>query len=220
MDYSESTICQLEQVLLRHDLRGIETVILIPLRSIYSRVVSLWNTSAKAYQGFYNNTIVDLENGKKIVIINIPQGIQAQDIFSILLKKRVLFFGYAGSLNEMYGIGTVWEIEDAIRSDGSKSTLVRTHMFPSVTGGYSPCMLGDLADYHCEMARKNQCDIVDMEIAYCAAAAEVNDNTFSAWALITDIPGLINFWEVPPEMQADMQNGVERVLATIKEFCK
>lgn len=217
MVYSESTVKKLEQVLLGHNVKDVDVVILVPLRSVYSLICHFLAEDILEYKGFYNNAIINIA-GKSVLVINIPQGIQAQDILTILSRKKILFFGYGGSLYKQYDVGKVFEVTIGVLPNGEKFYLNSTKAFPPVTGGYSPCMLGELAEYYCEISRNSQCHVVDMEIAYCASAAAQNKNIFTAWVMITDIPGEQNFWEISDNLQNEIKIGIDRVMNAIKEF--
>ena len=107
-----------------------------------------------------------------------------------------MFFGLAGSLNNKYSIGSFVEVELAEDENGEITKLNTTGKKEKVKCGYSPCLLGKIEKKYCEFARKENCDVVDMETTYCAKTAIENNNRFVSLLLISDIPKKINFWEL------------------------
>ncbi len=205
------------RVLLGHDMSGVGDVLLIPLRSVYRRAAALWEDAGEMSGGFYANTVVRRQDGRRLAVVNVPQGVQAQDLCAVLTGKRIHFFGYAGSLDPAFEVGDVLEIARAVLPDGTARALHRTRRFPAAAGGYSPCLLGGPADAACAAARRAGCGVVDMEIAHCADAALRGANRFSAWVLVTDRPGDVNFWDVTPAMQARVRDGLQTVLDALRE---
>ena len=55
-----------------------------------------------------------------------------------------------------------------------------------------------------------------MEVAVCAKTAIENNNQFLALLLISDIPGIISFWEVPEDMQIKLteerRNAIDKII--------
>ena len=99
------------------------------------------------------------------------------------------------------------EVETAVNEENKNLQLVTTNTLRKVRCGYSPCLLGTMARNFCNFAKEMNCDVIDMETAYCAKTANKRNNKFTSLLLISDIPGLINFWEVSEEFQKKLKKG-------------
>ena len=151
----------------------------------------------------------------KGLIILSPQGIASQDVVELFCNTNILFFGLAGSLNTKYEIGSFVEVKNAVIEEKDDITLVTTGKYKMVKCGYSPCLIGALAKKYCNFAKFTNCDVVDMETAYCAKTAIKKNNKFTALLLVSDLPDVINFWEISDKIQNKLK---ECRLAAIDEI--
>lgn len=146
-----------------------------------------------------------------------PQGIASKDIVELFENTKILFFGLAGSLNPQLEIGTFVEIDTAINGK-ERVKLITTGNFLTVKCGYSPCLIGKMAKKYCEIARKRNCDVVDMETEICAKTAKENNNQFIALLLVSDIPEIINFWEIPENIKIKFAEGRKIAIDKIIDY--
>lgn len=196
---------KIKEVMLGHLAQDIDIVIITPLKSTYNELKNRLDIVETFEKVFFENCIFKLNGQKRGLIVLSPQGIAAKDTVELFENTQILFFGLAGSLHQELEIGTFVEVETAIYND-EDVRLKTTHKYKTVKCGYSSCMLGEIADKHCKRARTQGCDVVDMEVAACAKTAIKNGDDFTALLLISDIPGIINFWEVPEEIKTNFAN--------------
>jgi hypothetical protein len=193
---NKSTQLKIQKTLLGKLTTDLQIVVITPIISAFNKL----NTKLQIFEthnnGFFHNSCFQTKNGLTGMLINIPQGIGAQDVMYTLSDVDVIFYGYAGSLLENIEIGTIVEVKTAIAPDGTQFPLNVTGTYDSVICGYSPCLLGNMSSHHCEKARLAGCQVMDMETVYCAYAAIQNMNRFTAQLVVSDIPGLINFWDL------------------------
>ena len=201
------------------DVKNVLFAVIIPIPSIYDTLrIRLSDSYVENINGFYRSTFI-VESGKNIgLLICLPQGVQSQDVLYALPDVPMLFFGFAGGLRNSLTIGSVVEVSEAMEGSDINHGLIETKLFQSVRCGYSPCLLGDLASEHCERALSMNCDIVDMEIVFLARAAKRNNNQLTAWALITDMPGNVNFWETEDYHQENLDSGLNLAIKHIVDF--
>ena len=194
-------IDNIKKVMLGHLADNIEIVIITPLKSTFRKLKDRFKIEKIYEKAFFENCVFKIpNNSKKGIIILSPQGIAAKDILELFENTKIIFFGLAGSLNPKLYIGSFVEVETVI-SEKEEVKLSITGNFITVRCGYSPCLIGEIAKKHCDMLRKQKCDVVDMETVCCAKIAIKNNNQFIALLLISDIPEIINFWEVPEDMK-------------------
>ena len=168
---------------------------------------------------FYQNALLK-RRGKTCLFVCIPQGIQAQDFFYIPKGCRILFLGFAGSLDKRFTIGNILEINQAVMPDGIRYSLSKTGIFEHADCGYAPCLLGKLAEQYCAIAEKNECQLIDMETSYCSAIACERKNRLTAWLLVTDQPSNINFWELDEKAQKCLEEGLQEALRAVFLLCE
>lgn len=180
-------------------------VIVTPLDSIYKRILNKYKDDACEYTAMYSNCIIK----DKVHVIKVPQGIQAQDAIIVCEDRTILFIGYAGGLDGVK-IGDVVGVETAILPSGKRFKLKISTEMKNTICGYSPALLGNVAVEHQRNAKLLGCNIVDMEIAYCSSISD--NNRFSAIVLITDLPGVCNFWELDECANDNIKNGKERLI--------
>lgn len=178
---------------------GIEVVIITPIKSVFQRFEKNLNCATVNDKGFFNNVIFETANKRKGMLIRVPEGIAAQDVMYAFSNIDIFFFGYAGGLLEKEMFGTVVEVSTAIDVDGVMYPLKCSGLYKSAVCGYSPCLLGQLAQQYSRKMRRRKCEVVDMEVVYCTREALQNSNHITAYLLITDVPGKINFWELENE---------------------
>lgn len=190
-------IDEIRKIMLGHIPTNIAIVVITPLPSTFYKLTKRLDIEEKYDNGFFENCIFRLhkENKKGMLILS-PQGIASKDIIELFSNIDILFFGLAGSLNNKYSIGSFVEVELAEDENGEITKLNTTGKKEKVKCGYSPCLLGKIEKKYCEFARKENCDVVDMETTYCAKTAIENNNRFVSLLLISDIPKKINFWEL------------------------
>jgi nucleoside phosphorylase len=193
---------QIQKTLLGRLSNDIHVVVITPIISAFNKLKEKLNASEVNESGFFSNTCFQTKNGLTGMLVCIPQGIGAQDVMHAFSNVNVLFYGYAGSLVDDIKIGSIVEIGTAIDTEMTIFPLRYNGTYDQVICGYSPCLLGDIANRHCEQARLAGCQVIDMETVYCAYAATKNSNRFTAHLVISDIPGTINFWELTADDKA------------------
>lgn len=193
---------KIQQTLLGRLTKDIQIVIITPITSAFNKFNAMLQPTELHKGAFFHNSIFQTKNGVTGMIVRIPQGICSQDVLYAFSGVQVIFYGYAGSLFEDIAIGSILEVENAIDPTGNVFPLESVSTFDTVTCGYSPCLLGDTASRHCEQARSAGCHVVDMEVVYCACAAKINLNHFTAFLVVSDIPYSINFWELDENTKA------------------
>jgi len=208
------------RVLLGHNDTDAALIVLTPLPAVYTQLKTYWPDNTEITDAFYRNTVFQTSGGGRCLLVCVPQGIQAQDILCALHGKRMLFFGFAGSLSVQWETGALLEVSSAADERGNCFPLEQTGQFPTVRCGYSPCLLGGVARQHCRTAASFACQAVDMEIAYCAAVAVENDHRLTAWLLVTDLPGTVDFWALSEVDKARLSQGYQCALNAIITFCE
>lgn len=211
----KSTQIKIQKTLLGRLTADIQVAVITPITSAFNKLNIKLQISETHNNGFFHNSCFQTENGLIGMLINIPQGISAQDVMYAFSDVDVIFYGYAGSLFKDIEIGSIVEVKKAINPDGIPFLLNVMGAYRNVICGYSPCLLGNMASHHCEKARLAGCQVVDMEIVYCANAAIQNMNHFTAQLVVSDIPGLINFWEVDEDIKAYFKQNCSAALNNI-----
>lgn len=173
-----------------------DNIIITPLRNIFENLRAFANMPELNDDGFYSNFSFNTSSGTNVFVICVPQGMQAQDVMYVLNRKRILFLGYAGSLKIQNHIGDIVEAKKAFTNSDESIALSLSTRLKKIIVGYSPVLVGELAEEFHSIAKSQNCDAVDMETAYCAKAAIKNENTFSSVLLISDIIGKTEFWEL------------------------
>lgn len=191
-------INKIKKIMLGHIPINISIVVITPLPSTFYKLCKRLDIKEKYDNGFFENCIFRLndEEDKRGILILSPQGIASKDIIELFSNINILFFGLAGSLNKKYEIGSFVEVILAEDEYGEISKLNTIGKKEMVKCGYSPCLLGEIEKKYCEFARNENCDVVDMETTYCAKTAIERNNRFVSLLLISDIPKVINFWEL------------------------
>lgn len=208
-------IDDIKKIMLGHLVDDVEIVIITPLKSTYKILKERLDIKEIYENVFFENCIFNIKEFKKGIVVLSPQGIAAKDIIELFKNVKILFFGLAGSLNSELQIGSLVQVDTAIyQNDSFKLTTIKD--LRTVKCGYSPCLLGEIAERYCKKARNQNCNVVDMEVAVCAMTAIKNKNKFLALLLISDIPGTINFWEVPEDIQIvfteKRKNAIEKII--------
>lgn len=206
--------------MLGHLAKDITFVILTPLESSFNKLVERLYIEYTYNNVFFKNCVFKTEkNNKKGLLILSPQGIASKDIIELFSNINILFFGLAGSLNKQLQIGSFVEVERAINERKENITLVTTGKYKKVKCGYSPCLLGNVAEEYCNLARVTKCDVVDMETSCCAETALENSNKFISLLLISDIPNVTNFWELSEIEQKKLKearlNAIDKIIEYI-----
>lgn len=200
----------IKKVLFSHELLR-DNVIVTPLDSIYKRIINKYKDDVCEYKAMYCNCSIK----DKVHVIKVPQGIQAQDAILACDDKNILFIGYAGGFDGVR-IGSLVGIETAILPSGERFDLKKFRGMNGVVCGYSPALLGDVATEYQNNAKNMGCNIVDMEIAYCSSVSK--NNRFSAIALITDLPGVCDFWELDENKKDNLRKGKEKLLGIVFDY--
>lgn len=68
------------------------------------------------------------------------------------------------------------------------------------------------------MSKKQKCDVVDMETVFCAKTAIETNNKFIALLLISDIPEIINFWELSENMKIELAESRKIAIDKIENY--
>jgi|SRR3989344_1617419 len=107
-----------------HKLRGVEKVIIIPIRPIYNLFKK---RNIREYKGWWNNFYLK----KNTLVVNAPIGAHIEDTVYYLpdIVKEVLLIGYCGSISRSINVGAV--VSCIYASDGkdiikSKSILPKS----------------------------------------------------------------------------------------------
>lgn len=215
-----NNLSSVKNIMLGHLENNLDLVIMTPLKSTFEALITQLGVTKIYDKCFFRNGLINYKD-KKILIVMLPQGIASKDIVELFSDTNMLFFGLAGSLDLKYEIGEFFEVDKAVYNSKIINLNV-SNKFKKVKCGYSPCLLGELADEYCDKARKEKCNIVDMEIAVCAATARKKNNRFLAFVLISDIPHKVNFWEVTKELQEkiskERRNAVKEIIEYIDIF--
>lgn len=191
-------IDEIRKIMLGHIPINMDIVVITPLPSTFYKLSKKLDIEEKYDNGFFENCIFRIhdEKDKRGMLILSPQGISSKDIIELFSNINILFFGLAGSLDKKYEIGSFVEVVLAKDEYGKIARLHTIGKKEMVKCGYSPCLLGEIEKKYCEFARKENCDVVDMETTYCAKTAIERNNRFVSLLLISDIPKTINFWEL------------------------
>ena len=225
----------------------IDLIVATPLGFLFKQLYVHF-PNAKRNTGFYESYLITGINGKRVLLIKTAQGIQCQDIFWPFLDASILFVGYAGGISSRVRLGVVYAVDFATHpSDYNKTihlnrkrgkdkrgfvSMQQWYLYresnkleclcldKGIKVGYSPAMIGEIADTFCNNARQSECDIVDMEISHCANVCLENRSNFEAIVLITDLPGNINFWELGINDQEVVSDGSMVLLSTVVEYIK
>lgn len=216
---------EIKKITLGHLPYNIALVIITPLKSTFYRLKEELNIEETYDKAFFENSVFQINEGnKRGLLVLSPQGISAKDIIEQFNNTDILFFGLAGSLDKKIEIGSFVEVETAIDEEKNNVPLVTTGNFETVKCGYSPCLLGALAKKYCDFAKTMNCDVVDMETVYCAKTAMERKNRFVALLLISDIPEVINFWEISDQMQENLKecrrNAIDKIVTYIDVLTK
>lgn len=210
------------RALLGRELIEPDAVIVTPIKSIYKKLISAYQSIDERTECFYRNALIDLPNlgaSRQILFVVTPQGIQAQDLMYVLSNTHIIHIGFAGSISEEFDIGDVTECTVAFTENCNSYNLTPLSRHPNCVCGYSPCLLGDVADSHVRIAKKLGCHLVDMEVAYCAMAAAQNHLKLSALLLVTDCPPSRGFWQLDDVDRGKMNAGLQKTLDTVISIC-
>jgi nucleoside phosphorylase len=174
---------------------NVDIVIITPIHSAFIKFCDRLSAEDVKMNCFFENALFYQKNSKRGMVVFIPQGMSAQDVMFGFENVHVFFYGYAGGLEKNIEVGNIFEIARVCKSS-EEYDLLSMGWYKTVKGGYSPCMLGNVADRYQKRALLDNCNIVEMEIAGCAQAAKENNNLLSAFVVISDIPGKTNFWDL------------------------
>ncbi|MCR5837215.1 MAG: hypothetical protein K6G88_11965 [Lachnospiraceae bacterium] len=213
---------QIQKVLFGH-VGNYEVVIITPIKSAFDKCVKSLCVEESFKDCFFENAKFETVKGRKGIIIYSPQGIASQDCICLFRNAEIIFFGYAGSLADDIVVGTKIEVDTVI--DNETGNIVEgLHCLRSdytrAVCGYSPCMLGELADQYGEKARSKNGTIIDMETAYCATVALKNLCKFTSWVVVSDIPNTVNFWELSEDEMKLFKQAKNEVINDIIEYAK
>lgn len=208
------TICN---IMIGHSTNSIELVVMTPLKSTYKKIIKELNKNGEFYEKcFFENFVYETKIGKVMIVLS-PQGLASNDIVELFNNTNFLFFGLAGSLNDIYRVGDFVEVKEAYYFD-EKSSLKLIADYRKVICGYSPCMIGEIADKYCRDAKDKSCDVVDMETSVCAKTAKKHNDNFTSLLLISDIPGKYDFWKLSDEMKNKLANCRKKTIKIIIKY--
>lgn len=218
-------IDEIRKIMLGHSTYNFEIVIITPLKSTYKILKERLKIEEIYESVFFENFVFKIsENDEKGLMILSPQGIASKDIIELFDNTNIIFFGLAGSLNNGFEIGKFVEVKTALNEEKDEVDLYTTGFLENVKCGYSPCLLGNLAKKYCDYAKNMNCDVVDMETAYCAKTAIERNNRFTSLLLISDIPDVISFWEIPDETKKKLKESriiaVDKIISYINIFAR
>ena len=210
---------EIREIMLGHLVDNIELGIMTPLKSTFQKLKERLTIEETYNKVFFENCVFNInKETKKGLLILSPQGVASKDIVELFSNTNILFFGLAGSLNTEIEIGSFVEVKVATDEKKESVELVITGKLKTVKCGYSPCILGTLAKKYCDDAKAMNCDVVDMETAYCAKTSIEKNNKFIALLLISDMPEVINFWEISPQIQSKLKENRMISLDKIVEY--
>lgn len=176
---------KISKTLLGYYDEAIDFCIITPITGIYTSLINSLKIIANYETGFYKNCIAETKFGK-CAIIETPQGIQSQDAMHIFKNAKYIFLGFAGGINADFKVGEIIEANSAFDEFGNSYQLNPFLGFKTAAVGYSPALLGEIANQFQKRAEEFGCKIVDMETTYCAKVASKFGNRFSAFYVITD----------------------------------
>lgn len=214
----------IKKIMLGHIPYNIELVVITPLKSTFYKLKEKLEIEEAYDNCFFENCAfkINKENKKGLIILS-PQGIASKDIIELFNNTNILFFGLSGSLNSKIKIGDMVEVKTAIDEENNNFKLITTGKYETVRCGYSPCLLGTVAKKYCNLAKLTKCDIVDMETVYCAKTSIERNNKFTSLQLISDIPEIINFWELSDEQRKKFKEGrmfaIDKIIDAIITLC-
>ena len=210
---------KIKRIMLGHIPYNVSLVIITPLKSTFYKLKEVLNIEEIYVNAFFENCVftIDNKNTKGLIILS-PQGISSKDIVELFENMDIIFFGLAGSLNTNINIGSFVEVKTASDEEIDNIKLDTTGELATVKCGYSPCLLGEIAKKYCDIAKYRNCDVVDMETVYCAKTAMEKNNRFISLLLISDIPNVINFWEVSEEEQKKLKQARELAIDKIVNY--
>ncbi len=215
----EEKLNRIRKIMLGHIPINISIVVVTPLPSTFYKLSEKLNIDEKYDNGFFENYIFRLpKKDKRGILILSPQGIASKDIIELFSNNNILFFGLAGSLNDKYTIGDFVEVEQVEDENGEITKTYTTENKKKVKCGYSPCLLGKIEKKYCDFARKENCDVVDMETVYCAKTAIERNNKFLSLLLISDLPKKINFWELSEIERNKLKKGRKDAINEIMNY--
>lgn len=200
-----------------------DIVVVTPIRSAYNKLKSLLECNSEQNNSFFKNAQFDAKDKRKGLLILSPEGIAAQDTIYMFKNIDIIFYGYAGSLDKSIEIGTKIEIHSILDNESNniiKKLYCVKQDYKKAICGYSPCMLGPLADKYSSTAKENGAQIVEMETVYCGKIALSNKCKFTAWVVISDMPGVINFWELKEQDKNKLKKARNEVINDIVNYVK
>ena len=212
-------INKIRKIMLGHIPINVSIVVITPLPSTFYKLSKKLDIEETYDNGFFGNCTFRIhKNDKRGILVLSPQGISSKDIIELFSNTNILFFGLAGSLNNEYKIGNFVEVETAEDEYGNITKLSTTGKYEKVKCGYSPCLLGKIEKRYCEFAKKENCDVVDMETTYCAKTASEKNNKFVSLLLISDIPKMVNFWELSGTEAKKLKEGRKYAIDEIVNY--
>lgn len=209
---------KVQKALLGRPTTDIRVAVITPIESAFNKLNERLQTYESHNDAFFQNSCFRAENGATGMLIHLPQGIGSQDVMYAFSDTNIIFYGYAGSLLTDVEIGSIVEVKTAIDSDGTQFPLNVTNTYKGAICGYSPCLLGKMASQYSGKARLAGCHVVDMETVYCANAAIQNSNNFTAWLVVSDIPGKMDFWELNEKTKTNFKKSCVTVIDNIVRY--
>lgn len=198
-------------------------VVVTPIQSAYNKLKNLLECNLERNNSFFLNAQFDAKNKRKGLLILSPEGIAAQDSIYTFKNVDIIFYGYAGSIDKSIEIGTKIEIHSIV--DNERNNIIKELFcikqdYKKAICGYSPCMLGPLANKYSNKAQEKGAQIVEMEMVYCGMIALLNKCRFTAWVVISDMPGIINFWELKEQDKNKFEKAKNEVINDIVNYVK
>lgn len=206
---------KIQNILVGQETSNIDIVVITPIGTAFRKMCEILGIKENENKSFFKTACFENNRGTKGMIVHIPQGVGAQDIMYVFKGVDIIFYGYAGGLDESIPIGSIVEVDSAIGLDGEIIPVCQLGNYRRIKCGYSPCLLGRIATYYSEKARIKGCQVVDMETVYCAKAAIENNNRLKALLVISDIPGTMDFWNLNEETKFQFKKGKEEIIWNI-----
>lgn len=207
----------IRNIMIGHSINNIKLVVMTPLKSTYKKIIKELNRNGESYEDcFFENFVYETKIGKVMIVLS-PQGLASNDIVELFNDTNFLFFGLAGSLNDIYKVGNFVEVEEAYYFN-EKTSLKLIGDYRKAICGYSPCMVGEISNKYCCDAKDKRCDVVDMETSICARTAKKHNDNFTSLLLISDMPGKYDFWKLSDEMKNNLENCRKKSIEIIIKY--
>lgn len=179
-------------------------LIITNIRSIYDSIDSDFNK----FSGWW-----DCKINEKIICVKIPQGTAVLDCITYLRKytNKIIFLGYAGSINANYPIYSVVKISSAVRADENQKIYKKEKLDLS---GQESCSVPAFCIENKQLFNKISQNIFDMESYYVIKYAKKYNKPCSIFLIVTDNPLKHPFFKQPNK--SNLAKSINRIGDKIK----